>query len=183
MHRLAKFIFYKLMGWKLSGSFPKVDKCVVIVAPHTSNMDFFLGLLVRRVLNEEFNFVAKSSLFKWPFGWYFRKVGGMPVDRTKNNNFVDACADLIRNSKSVHLTLAPEGTRKKMDKWKTGFYYIAKQAEVPIVMVVFDYGKKRVKLSDLHWPSAEIEKDFEVYREFYKGAQGKNKANFTSPSL
>ncbi|MGI9550466.1 MAG: lysophospholipid acyltransferase family protein [Aurantibacter sp.] len=183
MHTLAKFIFFKLLGWKLVGTFPKIDKCVVIVAPHTSNLDFFLGLLARRVLNEQFNFVAKSSLFKWPFGWYFRKVGGMPVDRSTNNNFVDACADLIQRSKKIHLTLAPEGTRKKVEKWKTGFYYIAKEAKVPLVLVAFDYGNKQVKVSDLHWPSDEIENDFEVYRNFYAGTKGIIKENFTTPSL
>lgn len=171
------------MGWKLTGTFPKIDKCVVIVAPHTSNIDFFLGLLVRRVLNEEFNFVAKSSLFKWPFGWYFRKVGGMPVDRSKNNNYVEACADLIKKSKKIHLTLAPEGTRKKREKWKTGFYYIAQEAEVPIVLVAFDYGNKLIKVSDPHWPSGDIGKDFEFYQAFYGGAKGNVTENFTPPSL
>lgn len=183
MHALAKFIYYKLMGWTLVGTFPKIEKCVVIVAPHTSNLDFFLGLLIRKVMKEEFNFVAKSSLFKWPYGWYFKKMGGMPVDRTKNNNFVSACADLIRKSDNIHLTLAPEGTRKKVEKWKTGFYYIAKEAEVPIVLVAFDYGKKQIKVSEPHWTSESIEKDFEVYKAFYKGTSGKVKENFVTPSL
>lgn len=183
MHQIAKFIYYKLMGWKLVGKFPKTDKCVVIVAPHTSNLDFFLGLLIRKVMNEEFNFVAKSSLFKWPYGWYFRKMGGMPVDRTKNNDFTSACADLIRKSDRIHLTLAPEGTRKKVKKWKTGFYYIAKEAMVPIVLVAFDYGKKQIKVSEPHLTSENIETDFEVYNAFYAGTEGRLKENFTPPSL
>lgn len=183
MHSLAKFIYFKLMGWKLVGKFPKIDKCVVIVAPHTSNLDFFLGLLIRKVMKEEFNFVAKSSLFKWPFGWYFRKMGGMPVDRTKNNDFVSACADLIQRSEKIHLTLAPEGTRKKVEKWKTGFYYIAKAANVAIVLVAFDYGKKQIKVSEPHWASDDIEKGFETYKTFYAGTSGRIKENFTTPSL
>lgn len=183
MHALAKFIYHKLMGWRLVGDFPKIDKCVVIVAPHTSNLDFFLGLLIRKVMKEEFNFVAKSSLFKWPFGWYFRKMGGMPVDRTKNNNFVSACADLIQRSEKIHLTLAPEGTRKKVGKWKTGFYYIAEEAGVPIVLVAFDYGKKQIKVSEPYHTSGSIEKDFEAYKAFYEGTSGKVKENFTTPSL
>jgi len=173
MHKLAKFIYYKLLGWKLEGSFPKIDKCVAIVVPHTSNMDFFLGLLIRRVLNEEFNFVAKKSLFKPLWGWYFRWMGGMPIDRTKSNNFVDACADLIKNSDKIHLTLAPEGTRSKVDKWKTGFYYIAKTAEVPIVLVSFDYGRKTIKVSDAIFTTKDKEADFKLYQDFYKGAVGK----------
>lgn len=173
MHAIAKFIYFKILGWKLEGFFPKIDKCVVIVAPHTSNWDFFLGLLVRRVLNEEFNFIAKKSLFNWPYGWFFRWQGGMPIDRTKNNNFVDACTALIHKSPKIHFALAPEGTRSKVSKWKTGFYYIAKQAHVPIVMVCFDYGSKTVKISASTKPTANKEKDFENFAAFYKGAKGK----------
>lgn len=173
MHKLAKFIYYKLLGWKLEGSFPQIDRCVVTVAPHTSNMDFFLGLLIRRVLNEEFNFVAKKSLFKAPWGWYFRWMGGMPIDRSKSNNFVEACANLIKDSKKIHLTLAPEGTRSKVDKWKTGFYYIAKTANVPIVLVAFDYGRKTIKVSDAVFTTDDKEADFKNYQDFYKGAVGR----------
>ena len=173
MHTIAKFIYFKLLSWKLVGQFPLVDKCVVIVVPHTSNMDFFLGLLVRRVLNEQFHFVAKKSLFKRPWGWYFKWVGGMPIDRSRRNNFVEACADLIKNSHKIHLTLAPEGTRKKVAKWKTGFYYIAKTAEVPIVLVAFDYGKKEVKISEPLFPTDDKDADFKTYKSFFKGIVGK----------
>ena len=177
MHRLAKFIYFKIMGWRLVGTFPKIDRCVVIVVPHTSNLDFFLGLLIRRVLAEEFHFVAKKSLFKWPWGWYFRWVGGMPIDRSKSSNFVEACAQLITDSRKIHLTLAPEGTRKKVAEWKTGFYYIAKTANVPIVMVAFDYGKKEIKISDLQYPTDDKESDFKTYKSFFSGVKGKVRAN------
>lgn len=173
MHKLAKFVYFKLLGWKLVGTFPQVDKCVVIVVPHTSNLDFFLGLLIRRVLNEEFHFVAKKSLFNWPWGAYFRWVGGMPIDRSKSNNFVEACAELIKKSEKIHLTLAPEGTRKKVAEWKTGFYYIAKTAAVPIILVAFDYGKKEVKISEPHFPTDDKDADFPNYREFFKGVIGR----------
>lgn len=173
MHKLAKFIFYKLLGWKLEGSFPKIDKCVAIVVPHTSNMDFFLGLLVRRVLNEKFNFVAKKSLFKAPWGWYFRWLGGMPIDRSKSNNFVEACAKLISNSDKIYLTIAPEGTRSKVGKWKTGFYYIAKTANVPIVLVAFDYGRNTIKVSEAIHTTDDLKQDFETYHTFFEGVIGK----------
>lgn len=173
MHKLAKFIFFKLLGWNLEGSFPKVAKCVVIVAPHTSNMDFFLGLLGRRVLNEEFNFIAKKSLFKAPWGWYFRWMGGMPIDRSKSNNFVAACADLINTSDTIHLTLAPEGTRSKVEEWKTGFYYIAKTANVPIVMIAFDYGRRTIKVSDTVYTTDDKEADFKNYHAFFDGVLGR----------
>ena len=141
MQTLAKFIYFKILGWKLVGSFPQLDKCVVIVVPHTSWVDFFLGLLIRRVLNEDIHFIGKKALFKPPFGWYFRWMGGAPIDRSKNMDTVSATAKIFNQNKKFRLALSPEGTRKKVSEWKTGFYYIAKAAKVPIVMVAFDFGK------------------------------------------
>jgi len=92
MHTLAKFIYYQLLGWKTVGEFPKMDKCVVAVVPHTSWVDFFLGLLIRRVINEDINYIAKKSLFRPPFGWYFRWMGGAPIDRSKSSDTVTAIA-------------------------------------------------------------------------------------------
>lgn len=173
MHILAKFIYFKVLGWKLIGTFPKIDKCVVIVVPHTSWIDFLLGLLVRRVFNEEINFIAKKSLFRPPFGWYFRWMGGAPIDRSKNSDTVNAIAGVFNGRKQFRLALSPEGTRKKVDQWKTGFYYIAKSAQVPIVMVAFDYGKKQVKVSELYYPTENKEEDFATYTSFFRGVIGK----------
>ena len=147
MRWIAKFIYFKVLGWKLVGSFPShLDKCVIIVVPHTSWVDFFLGLLIRRVWNEQINYVGKKSLFKAPYGWFFRWMGGAPVDRSKNSDTVSATAEVFKKRKKFRLTLAPEGTRKKVTKWKSGFYYIAKAAEVPILLIAFDFGKKQVKV-------------------------------------
>lgn len=173
MHTLAKFIYFKILGWKLVGEFPKVDKCIVIVVPHTSWVDFFLGLLVRRVVNEEVNYIAKKSLFKPPFGWYFRWMGGAPIDRSKNMDTVGAIANIFERRKQFRLALSPEGTRKKVSEWKTGFYYIAKAAGVPIVMVAFDFGGKQVKISDPHFPTGDKEVDFNTYKSFFQGVLGK----------
>lgn len=174
MQKIAKFIYFKLMGWKMVGEFPvHLDKCVIIVVPHTSNLDFFLGLVVRKVWNQQINWIGKKSLFKFPFGWYFRLVGGAPVDRSKNNDMVSATAALFAERKKFRLTLAPEGTRKKVDTWKTGFYYIAKAAKVPIVLVAFDYGQKQVKVSVPRYTTDDKEADFKGYYDFYKGVKGK----------
>ncbi|WP_297795066.1 1-acyl-sn-glycerol-3-phosphate acyltransferase [uncultured Eudoraea sp.] len=173
MHKLSKFIFFKILKWQLKGDFPDVDKCVVIVAPHTSWVDFFLGLVVRKVINEEVNFIGKESLFKPPFGWYFRWMGGAPIDRSGNQNKVAAIAKIFKERDKFRLALAPEGTRKKVSQWKTGFYYIAKTAKVPIVMVAFDFGKKQVKVSEPRYPTEDMEADLKTYREFYKGVVGK----------
>ena len=173
MHALAKFIYFKLLGWELIGTFPKIEKCVVIVAPHTSWKDFFLGLLVRRVLNEEINYIGKKSLFNPPFGWYFRWMGGTPIDRSKNSDTVSAIAKIFNERKKFRLALSPEGTRKKVTEWKTGFYYIAKAAHVPIVMVAFDFGKKQVKISEPYSATEDKDADFKIYKDFFKGVLGR----------
>lgn len=173
MHRLAKFIYFKILGWKINGTFPKVDKCVVIVVPHTHWVDFFLGLLVRKVVNQEINYIGKKSLFKPPFGWFFRWTGGAPVDRSKNSNTVETIAQIFQERKVFRFALAPEGTRKKVDELKTGFYHIAKTAKVPIIMVAFDFGKKEVKISEPFYTTVDMEQDFGHIHNFYKGVVGK----------
>ena len=121
MQRFALFI-YKALGWKIKGRFPKeVNKMVVIAAPHTSWHDFYMGLLFRSCIGVTINFLGKKELFKWPFGWYFRKVGGIPLDRFKNENKVDRIANMFIEHEVFRLALSPEGTRKKVENWKTGF--------------------------------------------------------------
>lgn len=162
------------MGWKFYGSWPAgINKAVVIVVPHTSWHDFYLGLLVRRILGVDIKFVAKKELFKPPFGWYFRWMGGTPLDRTAGQNKVDSIAALFGKKEEFRLAIAPEGTRKKVKDWKTGFYYIAKTADVPIVMIAFDFGKKRVKISKPMYPTGDKERDFDKIRAFYKEVTGK----------
>lgn len=173
MHTLAKFIYFKILGWKLVGVFPDVPKCVVIVVPHTHWADFFLGLLVRRVINKEINYIAKASLFKPPFGWYFKWMGGASIDRSRSSDTVAVVSEIFSSRKEFRLALSPEGTRKKVTSWKTGFYYIAKAANVPIVMVAFDFGMKQVKISAAQKPTADKEADFERYQQFFKGVTGK----------
>ncbi|MGJ5640901.1 1-acyl-sn-glycerol-3-phosphate acyltransferase [Formosa sp. S-31] len=171
---LYKFIYFKLLGWKLKGEFPKeLKKYVVIAAPHTSWHDFYFGLLIRKITDTPINFVAKKELFKWPMGLYFRGVGGVALDRTSGQNKVQAIADLFNSREEFRLAIAPEGTRKKVKNWKTGFYFIAKTAQVPIVMVTFDFGKKQNKISVPFYPTDDMEADFKVIQRFFKGVQGK----------
>ena len=174
MHTIAKFIYYKILGWHISGVFPEVKKCVVIVVPHTSNYDFLLGLLIRAVLKKKISYVAKKSLFKPPYGWFFRWVGGTPIDRSKTNDTVKTIAAIFHEKEEFRLALSPEGTRKKVAHWKTGFYYIAKEAAVPIVLVSFDYGKKQIKISELYAVTTSVEQDFNFFKAFFKGVKGKN---------
>lgn len=181
MHYLAKFIYFKLMGWKMKGDFPDIDQCVVIVIPHTHWLDFPLGLIVRKVVNKEINYIGKKSLFNPPFGWFFKKMGGTPVDRSSSNNLVEAVAKIFEKKKVFRIALAPEGTRKKVETLKTGFYYISKLANVPIIMVAFDFGKKEVKIAEPMYPSNNQEVDFEKVNNYYRGVHGKIPKNSYLP--
>lgn len=172
--QLYSFIFYKILGWKLIGNFPpEIKKCVVIVIPHTSNLDFFIALLVRGILGIKINFVGKKELFLFPFGYYFRAVGGAPLDRSGGKNNVDATVEVFEKHEVFRLALSPEGTRKKVTELRTGFYYIALKAKVPIIPVAFDFGKKEVKIGDAFMPSGNYEKDMKIVLPFYKGVVGK----------
>ena len=172
---LSSFIYHKILGWQTYGDFSKetVKKCVVIAVPHTSWHDFYMGLLVRRVLKTKIGFIAKKELFKFPFGYFFRALGGAPIDRTSGQDSVVAIAKIFETNDEFRLTLAPEGTRKKVDKLKTGFYYIALKAEVPIIMVAFDFGKKQHRISTPFYPTGNVAEDFKSIYEFFKGAVGK----------
>lgn len=179
MKAIARFILYTILGWKLENNFPKnIKKYVVIAAPHTSWQDFPIAILARTSSGIMVNFIGKDSLFNGPFGFFFKALGGTPVDRSKSNNLVDAIVQIFNTKDEFRLGLSPEGTRKKVDKWKTGFYYIAKGANVPIVMATLDFEKKQVKLSDPYYTTDDKEKDFEVFYAFYHNVKGKNPDQF-----
>jgi 1-acyl-sn-glycerol-3-phosphate acyltransferase len=172
---LAKFVFYKVMGWKIVGDFHQdiIKKSVIIVVPHTSWHDFYIGVFIRWVLKIEINFIAKKELFKWPFGWYFKWMGGESLDRTPGQNKVEAIAKIFEKKKEFRLSLAPEGTRKKVASLKTGYYYIAKAANVPIVCVAFDWGVKIVKISEPFYPTEDFIADILKIESFFIGVVGK----------
>ena len=172
--QLYKFLFLKLMGWKIEGiENVKVKKCVMVVMPHTSNHDFYLGIFTRGICGLEMNWVGKKELFKFPFGYYFRSVGGEPLDRSGGLNKVDSIVAIFNRKEVFRLAVAPEGTRKKTTELRTGFYYIALKANVPIVPVAFDWGKKTVKLGEPFFPTGNYETDFQILKSFYNGVLGK----------
>ncbi|MEL4307687.1 1-acyl-sn-glycerol-3-phosphate acyltransferase [Joostella sp. CR20] len=173
MRSFSKWIFTNVLGWKLNGVFPPLNKYIIAVVPHTSWHDFYLGVLVRSIVKTPMNYVAKKELFDSPLGWYFRWSGGAPIDRSKNNNTVDAVAELFEQRDEFRLAIAPEGTRKKVSNWKTGFYYIAKGANVPIVMVAFDYKNKEVRVAPPFYVSDDVEADFEFMYNYFSGVEGK----------
>ncbi|MCA0133448.1 1-acyl-sn-glycerol-3-phosphate acyltransferase [Winogradskyella alexanderae] len=179
MRWLAKFIYFKILGWKIVGNtnFSKdsIKKAVIIAVPHTSWHDFYIGLLLRKIVNIKVNFIGKKELFKWPLSYYFKAIGGRPIDRTSGQNKVEAIAKLFENEDEFRLALAPEGTRKKVEQWRTGFYYIAKAAKVPIIMFTLDFKNKQNKISEPFYPTDNVEADFKLLASFFEGVEGKVK--------
>lgn len=177
MSRLAKFIYSNVLGWQVKGntSFSKntIKKAIIIAAPHTSWHDFYIGVLLRATVGVKTNFVGKKELFIFPFGYFFKALGGKPIDRGQNENKVAAIAKLFETEDEFRMTLAPEGTRKKVIKWKTGFYHIAKAADVPIIMFTLDFKNKQNQISEPFYPTNNQESDFKHIMSFFKGIEGK----------
>lgn len=176
MLRPLYVLIFKLSGWEIDGDFPHhIRKYIVAVAPHTSNWDFPLGVMTRSILRrEDAHFLGKHSLFKPPFGWFFRWLGGYPVDRTSNHDVVQQVVDIFNAHEDFILALAPEGTRKKVAKLRTGFYYIAKGAKVPIVPVGFDFSMKRIVIGSPMMPTDDFDADMNSLLTFYRKMKGKN---------
>ncbi|WP_242132435.1 1-acyl-sn-glycerol-3-phosphate acyltransferase [Aestuariivivens marinum] len=181
MQWLAKFVYYKVLGWKIVGntniSKDTIKKAVIIAVPHTSWHDFYIGVLLRAVLGIKVNFVGKKELFVFPVGWFLRMLGGTPIDRYTKENKVKAIAKLFNKKEEFRMALAPEGTRKKVNKWRTGFYYIAKIAQVPIIMFTLDFENKQNKISEPFYPTENMEADFKFMHNFFRGVKGKNPKN------
>lgn len=171
-------LYLQLAGWAIRGFNPAgLKKCVVIVGPHTSSWDFIVGIAVRSKLRlTHARFLGKAELFNGPFGFIFRRLGGVPVDRYQHHNMVDHVVGLFRSHESFLLVLSPEGTRKKVDRLRTGFYHIAKKAGVAIIMAGMDFGKKEVFFSEPFFPGEDEASDFRRIHSFYAGIEGKNPA-------
>ena len=168
-------LYVWITGWKIDKNFPyHLDKCVLIVAPHTSAWDFIVGLAIRSVRHlEHVKYLGKDSLFKGPFAFIFKKTGGFPVDRFNKHNMVDQVVALFDSHDKFVLALSPEGTRKKTERLRTGFYHIAKNAGVPIVMIGLDFGKKEVTFAEPFYTTNNEVEDFKKIISFFAPLQGK----------
>lgn len=167
--------WFKFNGWKVGQSIPShIKKAVVIAAPHTSNWDFVYALAAYKIFHLPVKYVAKKELFRFPFSMLFKATGGIPVDRSRNQNFVDAIIAMISKSDELYLLMAAEGTRKRVDHWKSGFYYAALGAGVPIVLGYLDYKQKTAGFGEVIYPTGNKEKDMERIRRFYADKTGKN---------
>jgi 1-acyl-sn-glycerol-3-phosphate acyltransferase len=160
--------YFRRQKWTVVNSNPDLQKAVIIAAPHTSNWDFifYLGGVTELALPQAF--VGKKSLFRWPFGSALRDLGGIAVDRSRSTNFVESMIAEFAARDALMLTIAPEGTRGKVKKWKTGFYHIAMGANVPLVLGMMDYAKKQVGLAGAIWPTGDYAADMKKVLAFYK---------------
>jgi 1-acyl-sn-glycerol-3-phosphate acyltransferase len=183
LHLLARLYFW-LAGWQVIGHVPDLPKFIVAGGPHTSNMDGFHLILASWHLRVRLEWMVKIELTRGPLGWLVRALGGMPVDRSASSNTVDQIAEQIKQRERVVLVIAPEGTRKKLDHWKTGFYWIAHEAEVPLLLAVMDYSRKAIDVSaPLLYPSGDIESDMERIWGVYAGAGGRFPENVNDRRL
>ena len=159
--------YYRRKGWTAFGEVPEPRRFVIIAAPHTSNWDFvyYIGLTQELGINAQF--MAKSSLFRWPFRNFMLDMGGVPVDRKKGGNYVQAMIDEFATRDELMLTIAPEGTRDSVQKWKSGFYHIAVGAKVPLVVGMMDYGTKTGGLGPAIWPTGDYNADMAKLSEIY----------------
>ena len=171
LQRLSLLIFI-IIGWRVEGRLPNIPKFVAI-ATHTSNWDFPVMLLLAFALRTNISALGKDSLFRWPFGLFFRWCGCIPINRTKSANVVETTIHLFRETERLILVVTPEGTRKKVRYWKTGFYYIAQGAHVPIVLAFIDYRRKAAGIGPMITPTGDIEADIEIIRSFYAQVSGK----------
>ena len=166
-------VLWSLTGWRFSGEVPDIPKTVVIVAPHTSNWDFPIGVLVMFALGIKVSFLGKHTLFRWPVGPIMRWLGGIAVDRRSPRGVVQQMLDTFDDRDRLFLTLTPEGTRGKVDEWKTGFYHMACEAGVPVFPVSFDWGSRRIAFHEPVVASGDIERDLPLIRGLFDSVTGK----------
>lgn len=168
----------KVIGWKTVDKSEGRKRYIVIAAPHTSNWDFPLFLMIAFALDMKAYWLGKHTLFKRPFRGFFRWLGGIAVDRTKKTNMVQQCVDHFNSTTDLVIVNAPEGTRSKVQRWKTGFYYIAIGAKVPIALGFLDYKKKEGGIAGLFHPTGSIDSDIRSIKDFYANISGKNTKQF-----
>ena len=171
--RIIALALIKILGWKKYGTLPDFKQYVAILAFHTSNWDVFYGILMAFAFKVDIYYLAKSQLFRFPFAPLVRFIGGIPIDRSVSSNTVDVTINLFKEHSNFAIAIAPEGTRKKVEKWKKGFYHIAAGANVPIVVAFLDYKTKSGGIGDIIYPSGDIKADLLKIKKFYQTVTAK----------
>lgn len=173
MKKIISWIF-KIWGWKIVGCAPEgLKKCVVVVGPHTSNWDFIVGRMAFMMMDINGKYLIKSDLFFFPLGNLLRAIGGIPVDRKKNNNLTESAATMFEKEDELFLVFSPEGTRSYNPNWKKGFYYIALKAKVPILIGYIDFSTKTGGFHSILEPSGNVQEDIQKIKNILKDYKGK----------
>ncbi len=170
----------KLGGWTVNVGLPDFDKCVICVAPHTSNWDFIICELAYMSLQRKAGFLMKKDWFFFPLGSFFRAIGGIPVDRSRRTDLVEQIVEQFNKQEKITIAITPEATRKANPNWKTGFYRIAMGAGVPIVLAYIDYDKREVGIERTFTPTGDVEADMEAIKRYYMQFNGKYKDKFVT---
>lgn len=176
-------VFLKIMGWRVEGKIPAINKFVIIAAPHTSNWDFPITLAVAFVLRMKIYWMGKAAMFRWPFAAALRWLGGIPIDRSQSHNVVEQSIQAFQKLERLIMVVPPEGTRKKVSYWKTGFYHIARGANVPIVLGFLDYKRKAGGIGPTFYPTGLLEEDMKRIQAFYTTITGKRQSEFGNAAL
>ena len=174
---LCRLIFRK-MGWQVEMTVPYRDKCIICVAPHTSNWDFIIAELYYHSIGRTAGFLMKKEWFFWPMGVLFRSMGGIPVERNRHVSLTDRVAEAAMKADRFELAVTPEGTRSLATKWKRGFYFIALKAGLPIQLYAIDYKRKRIVCTQELVPSGDVEADMRLIMDYYRPYEGKYPGKF-----
>ncbi|MDR0207434.1 MAG: 1-acyl-sn-glycerol-3-phosphate acyltransferase [Bacteroidales bacterium] len=173
------YLILKLFNFNVDlDHIPCEKKYVLVVAPHTSWADFALGKIALKAMNIKTTFLMKKELFFFPFGCYLKYLGGYPVDRRKASHLTDILAEYIKEKEEIAFLITPEGSRKRTETWKRGFYYIALKANVPIALGYLDFGTRKGGVGPVFYPTGDYEADFQIIKNFYSGMRGRRKGRF-----
>lgn len=174
---LSKMIL-NIIGWKVNITTPDYSKCLICVAPHTSNWDFILGELAYTSVGRKAGFLMKEAWFVWPLGYFFRAIGGIAVPRKRGSSLTQAIVEKFRSSQRLVLAITPEGTRKGTAKWRRGFLHIAMEADVPLLLGAIDYKKKYIEIATRFEPTGDVDADIRAIKKFYSRFSAKYPEKF-----
>ena len=181
--KICRTILFDCMGWKAEVDQPIPEKCILCVAPHTSNWDFFIGKVYYTALGRTSNFLMKKEWFFWPLGPLFRRMGGIPVERSRHTSMTDQLAQRAMESSHFSLAVTPEATRSRNAEWKRGFYYIALKAQLPILLYGLDFGTKTIVCKRTLVPSGNVDADMRIIADYFSHFKGKHPENFALPKF
>ena len=180
---ICRYIYFNLLKWKAVVTVPDYDKYIICAAPHTSNWDFIIGKLFYAAIGRQTGFMMKKEWFFPPLGFLLKAMGGIPINRSKKSSMVETISNTVKESTRFHLAITPEGTRSPNPEWKKGFYYIALNAQIPIVLIGIDYKTKTITAEKTIYPCGDYEKDIKEIKNYFKQFTGKHPENFQTGDI